>query len=112
MSTNADQYIARAVENKIYSLRGQKIILDRDLAVLYEVPTFRFNEAVKRNRGRFPEDFLFQLTKEEFASLISQIAISKRDLYDRIRPLLLPPPEKPKRRIGFLDESGARYRTN
>jgi hypothetical protein len=52
------------------------VILDRDLAELYGVPTFRFNEAVKRNRGRFPEDFAFQLTREELADLISQNAIS------------------------------------
>jgi hypothetical protein len=51
---------------------------DSDLAELYEVPTFRLNEAVKRNRGRFPKDFMFQLTKEEAQSLTSQIAISKK----------------------------------
>jgi len=51
--------------------------LDRDLAALYGVPTFRFNEAVKRNRNRFPEDFMFQLTGDEAACLTSQIAMSK-----------------------------------
>jgi hypothetical protein len=152
--------------------------LDRDLAALYGVPTFRFNEAVKRNRSRFPEDFMFQLTREEVASLTSQFAMSKsgrggrrtlpyaftehgavmaanilrspkaiqmsvfvvrafvlmrrelisrsewekrllkvenillahdhhiRNLYEKIRPLLLPPPkpepQPPKKRIGFL----------
>ena len=60
----------------IVAIRGQKVILDRDLAALYGVPTFRFNEAVKRNRRRFPDDFMFQLTTEELASLTSQIAIS------------------------------------
>jgi hypothetical protein len=60
----------------IRTIRGQKVILDSDLARIFGVPTFRFNEAVKRNRGRFPDDFLFQLTREEQSNLISQIAIS------------------------------------
>lgn len=53
-------------------------MLDSDLAELYGVPTFRLNEQVKRNRNRFPEDFMFQLTDEEWQSLTSQIAISKK----------------------------------
>jgi hypothetical protein len=166
----------------IRTIRSQKIILDRDLAVLYGIPTFRFNEAVKRNRDRFPEDFRFQLTREEFRILISQTAISNqgrggirklpwaftehgalmaatvlnspqavemslflvrafvkmrerlamthalekhlaeidrkllshdaslRDIYERIRPLLLPPPGPPKRKIGFqAEERRAKY---
>ena len=52
-------------------------MLDSDLAKIYGVPTFRFNEAIKRNRHRFPADFMFQLTREEFDSLTSQIAMSK-----------------------------------
>jgi len=161
------------VHQLIRTIRGHRIILDTDLARFYGVPTFRLNEAVKRNRRRFPEDFLFQLTAEEHAALTSQIAMSKpgrggrrtrpyaftehgalqvanvlnsskaeamsiyvirafirmreelsanqavskrlaeiertllthdaalRDLYQKIRPLLLPPPDQPKRRIGF-----------
>lgn len=58
-------------------VRGQRVILDSDLARLYGVQTFRLNEAVKRNRDRFPQDFLFQLTAQERASLTSQSAISK-----------------------------------
>jgi hypothetical protein len=54
-----------------------RILLDKDLAKIYGVPTFRFNEAIKRNRHRFPTDFMFQLTHEEFDSLISQNAMSK-----------------------------------
>lgn len=65
------------IENSIFLIRGQKVILDRDLAAIYGVPTFRFNEAVKRNRDRFPEDFMFQLTQEEVETLISQNAMSK-----------------------------------
>ena len=61
----------------IVTIRGKRVILDRDLAALYGVPTFRFNEAVKRNRNRFPEDFMFQLTRDEAASLTSQFAMSK-----------------------------------
>lgn len=64
------------VEDRIHTIRGQKVILDRDLAALYGVPTFRFNEAVKRNHRRFPDDFAFQLTRQELADLISQNAIS------------------------------------
>lgn len=65
------------IENKIFMIRGLKVMIDRDLAELYGIPTFRFNEAVKRNRKRFPDDFMFQLTAAEDAALTSQIAISK-----------------------------------
>ena len=161
------------VDAAILTIRGQKVILDSSLARLYGVETYRFNEAVKRNRGRFPDDFAFQLAKDELAALISQNAISSsghggvrklpwvftehgaimaatilnspkavqmsvfvvrafvrmrqallsrvemekrldqiekillvhddavRDLYEKIRPLLLPPPDLPQKRIGF-----------
>ena len=168
---------------RIITLRGQKVILDSDLAAIYGVETFRFNEAVKRNRKRFPDDFAFQLTRQEFTNLISQTAISSsghgglrklpwaftehgtvmaanilhseqavqmsvfvvrafvkmreqilnrtewekrltdiegtlmghdaalRDLYQKIRPLLLAPPPPPRKRIGFsVNEKRARYR--
>lgn len=62
---------------KIHAVRWQKVVLDADLAKLYGVPTFRFNEAVKRNVERFPEDFRFQLTADEAENLMSQNAISK-----------------------------------
>jgi hypothetical protein len=61
----------------IRTIRGVRVLLDKDLAEIYGVPTFRFNEAIKRNRHRFPTDFMFQLTGEEFDSLISQNAMSK-----------------------------------
>jgi hypothetical protein len=164
---------ALTVEDMILTVRGQKVILDSALARIYDVPTFRFNEAVKRNRKRFPDDFAFQLTRQELRVLKSQNAISSsghggvrklpwvftehgavmaanvlrseravqmsvfvvrafikmreqllnhvelekrlaeiekvllshdaalRDLYQKIRPLLLPPPEPPRRKIGF-----------
>ncbi|WP_293300902.1 ORF6N domain-containing protein [Pedobacter sp. UBA4863] len=66
------------VINKIYYIREQKVMLDSDLAKLYGLETFRLNEQVKRNIARFPEDFMFQLTSDEWESLTSQIAISKK----------------------------------
>lgn len=60
----------------ILTVREHKVLLDSDLATLYGVPTKRFNEAVKRNASRFPQDFMFQLTKDEFESLRSQFATS------------------------------------
>src|SRR6266481_9926347 len=86
------------IDGMIRTIRGTRVMLDRDLAKIYGVPTFRFNEAIKRNRHRFPSDFMFQLTRAEFdklkaqaanssqfamssgkhAALTSQIAISKR----------------------------------
>jgi len=65
------------LDRLIYLIRGRKVMLDSDLAAIYGVPTHRLNEQVRRNRTRFPEDFAFQLTAEEFANLISQIAISR-----------------------------------
>lgn len=66
----------KRVENLIILLRGQKVIIDSDLAELYGVTAKRLNEQVKRNIKRFPDDFMFQLTKDEFADLKSQFATS------------------------------------
>lgn len=171
MSSSID--IIPDVNGLIRTIRQQRVILDTDLAKLYGVPTFRFNEAVKRNQDRFPDDFRFQLSKEEADVLTSQFAMSKkgsggrrtlpyaftehgalqaanilnsptavamstyiirafirlreelaanttlekrlaviektltthdaalRDLIQKIRPLLLPPPEPPRKKIGF-----------
>lgn len=68
------------IENKIYIIRGQKVMLDKDLAWLYEVETKRLNEGVKRNIERFPEDFMFQLTQEEYENLRSQIATANKKI--------------------------------
>lgn len=65
------------VERRILVLRGQKVMLDEDLAELYEVEVRTLNQAVKRNASRFPADFMFQLSDEEFAILRSQIVISR-----------------------------------
>jgi hypothetical protein len=58
------------IERSILLVRGQKVILDRDLAILYQVSTGNLNKAVSRNLNRFPEDFMFELTNEEFTNLI------------------------------------------
>ena len=67
------------VVNKIYEIRNQKVMLDRDLAELYGVETRVLNQAVKRNINRFPEDFMFQLNSEELENWKSQIVISNRE---------------------------------
>jgi hypothetical protein len=69
--------IIRSIQNRIYELRGERIMLDKDLAALYEVEIRVLNQAVKRNSKRFPTDFMFQLTKEEFESLRLQIETSE-----------------------------------
>ena len=65
------------ISNKIYFIRNQKVMLDRDLAALYEVETKRINEQIKRNSARFPENFMFQLNEAELEILISQFVTSK-----------------------------------
>jgi len=98
------------VERTILVLRGRRVILDSDLAALYGVTVSRFNEQVKRNAKRFPEDFAFVLTKEEYEALRSQIAILKpgRGRHQKFSPCaftehdalmaanLLNPPAPPK----------------
>ncbi|WP_379087087.1 ORF6N domain-containing protein [Pedobacter sp. UC225_65] len=69
------------VVNKIYEIRNQKVMLDRDLAELYGVETRVLNQAVKRNIDRFPEDFMFQLNAEELENWKSQIVISNREKF-------------------------------
>jgi len=66
------------IRNKIYEIRGQKVILDFDLAEMYGVDTKRLKEAVRRNIYRFPFDFMFELSKDEFESLRTQFASSNR----------------------------------
>ena len=72
----------KPIDDLIQTLRGQKVILDTDLAELYGVPVKRLNEQVKRNIERFPADFMFQLTVEEWAILRSQVATAKTHLID------------------------------
>jgi hypothetical protein len=66
---------ATCIKNLIYEIRGQKVMLDSDLAALYDVETFNLNKAVKRNVERFPKDFMFQLTKKEWENLIFHFGI-------------------------------------
>ena len=73
---SADLLPLETVTQRIVLLRGQKVLLDSDLAALYGVPTKRFNEQVKRNLERFPVDFMFQISQEEFAALRSHFATS------------------------------------
>src|SRR5215470_16637578 len=72
------------VERRIYLIRGQKVMIDFDLAELYGVPTKRLNEQVSRNQTRFPKDFMFRLTKEEAEILRSQFVISNPNLRSQI----------------------------
>ena len=74
MKSERNLVLAETIQNKIIMIRGEKVILDSDLASLYGVSTKRLNEQVRRNPGRFPADFMFQLTKEEYDILRSQFA--------------------------------------
>ena len=71
--------IIRSIQNRIYEIRGERVMLDRDLAALYETETKALNLAVKRNIKRFPADFMFQLTKEEFEEIRSQVETLEKD---------------------------------
>ncbi len=76
--------IIQSIQNRIYEIRGEKVMLDSDLAALYEVETRVLNQAVKRNIKRFPKDFMFQLTKEEFGVLRSQIETLEKPMSSQI----------------------------
>ena len=82
MTQIPDEFIA----SKIFVIRDKKVMLDEDLAELYDVETKRLNEQIKRNKARFPEDFMFQLTDREFANLKSQIVISSWGGSRRAKP--------------------------
>jgi hypothetical protein len=75
---NNNIIVVNAIATKILEIRGKRVILDSDLAVLYEVKTKNLNKAVKRNIERFPEDFMFKLNKGEVENLRFQIGTSKR----------------------------------
>ena len=72
--------IDETIQNKIYNIRGLQVMLDRDLALLYGVENRRLNEQVKRNIERFPDDFMFQLTKDELENWKSQFATSNKEI--------------------------------
>ena len=75
------------IKSKVYNVRGKEVMLDRNLAELYQVETRTLNQAVKRNIERFPEDFMFQLTKEEYENLMSQIVISSSEKHGGVRKM-------------------------
>lgn len=79
------------IESKILLIRGKKVMLDRDLAMLYEVTTGNLNKAVKRNIERFPEDFMFQLNKDETESLRFQFGSLKQGAHFRYQPICIYP---------------------
>ena len=81
---------ADQIQGNIHTIRGQRVMLDADLAVLYGVPTKVLNQAVRRNIERFPDDFMFQLTDGEEAALRSQIVTSKRRGGRRYAPMPSP----------------------
>jgi len=92
------------LEETIFEARGKRVMLDSDLAKVFGVSTMRLNEQFKRNIGRFPPDFAFQLTRQEFTTLISQFAISKRHLIE-------PPLDPNRKEIGFhVRETAPIYR--
>ncbi len=101
------------IESVIFNVRGHRVMLSHDLALLYEIPTKVLLQAVRRNLARFPADFAFQLTAAEFARLRSQFVTSNRGGV-RYRPYafteqgvaLMEPAEPPvrKRRIGFHED--------
>ena len=72
--------IIRSIQNRIYEIRGERVMLDFDLADLYEVPTKVLNQAVKRNIKRFPKDFMFRLTLDEWQNIRSQFVTAQDNL--------------------------------
>lgn len=89
MRRNEELVPVETIERQIYLMRGQKVMIDRDLAALYGVKTRVLNQAVRRNRRRFPADFMFQMNQEEFRKWRSQIVISKKEKMGvRYRPLI------------------------
>ncbi len=76
------------IQKKIFLIRNQKVMFDRDLAALYGVETFNLNKAVKRNLDRFPSDFMFRLTREEVEALRFQFGILKRGQHSKYLPVV------------------------
>lgn len=72
--------IIQSIQNRIYEIRGERVMLDRDLAALYDVETRIFNQSVKRNGKRFPVDFMFQLTRDEWESIRLQMESSQKSM--------------------------------
>ena len=98
------------IEARIQVIRGLRVMIDVDLAALYGVPTKALNQAVKRNAGRFPSDFLFRLTSAEKAEVVTNCDHLRKLTFSKVAVReLTTPPQPPKRPIGFLpleDEKG------
>ncbi|MCI0359891.1 MAG: ORF6N domain-containing protein [Planctomycetaceae bacterium] len=88
MAATGKLALVESIAAEILELRGQRVILDRDLAALYDVPTGALNRAVKRNAERFPEDFMFQLTPEETAELAKSQKRFSKFKFARLPPLV------------------------
>lgn len=89
MNIKAELLTEDLVVNKIFTIRDQKVMLDRDLAQLYQIETKRLKEAVRRNSNRFPSDFMFELTEVEFKNWRTQFASSNSDKMGlRISPMV------------------------
>jgi ORF6N domain len=86
MPSKTDVVPIGKIENRILLIRGEKVIVDADLAQFYGVPTKRLNEQVKRNAGRFPKDFMFQLTKDEKSEVVANCDYLENLKYSRSLP--------------------------
>ena len=91
--------IIKSIQNRIYEIRGERVMLDFDLAVLYEVETRILNQAVKRNIKRFPKDFMFQLTTEEFENLRFQIETLEKSMSSHF--VMTYPKKRPKTALPY-----------
>ncbi len=110
MGRELEVTVVESIESLILTVRGQRVMLDSDLARIYGVTTHRLNEQLKRNEVRFPEDFAFRLTPEEYEALRSQIAISKSRGGRRYLPWEPPADVTPPGQIGFhIREQPVRY---
>ncbi|MFC1225106.1 ORF6N domain-containing protein [Pedobacter sp. BG31] len=91
--------IIKSIQNRIYEIRGERVMLDFDLAALYEVETRVLNQAVKRNIKRFPEDFMFQLAKHEFEGIMAQIESLNRGMSSQF--VMTYPTKRPNSALPF-----------
>jgi hypothetical protein len=118
MTTRTGLAALERITRAVLVVRGRRVMLDREPAVIYRVTIKRLNEQVKRNAPRFPEDFVFQLNPQECGRLRSQFATLRslaaldaktqgrfNDVYEAIRALMIPPPPR-RRGIGFTANLG------
>ena len=94
---------ANDIKRRIFTIRGKQVMLDSDLAELYQVETKNLNKATNRNAERFPEDFRFKLTKEEYGNLRFQIGTSREEHGGCRYGRYLAPPDCPLKRLPFIN---------